>query len=63
VIWMALAALAVLGWYVSRVLWPLRKCPACGGSGRIHGHGDTRRVCRRCGGTKEVRRFGARRED
>ena len=58
-------ALAVAGlaaaWLISRLFWPYRPCPRCKASGRNRGsnkrrHGD----CKRCEGTRRVRRFGAR---
>jgi hypothetical protein len=50
-----------LAWALSRLLWPYKPCPRCKGSGRNPGsnnrrHGD----CRRCKGTRRIRRSGAR---
>lgn len=45
---------------VSRFRWPLRPCPRCGGRGVNRGSNRRRYGrCRRCKGTKQVRRFGA----
>jgi hypothetical protein len=64
VIWV-LAIGAVAGvWWLFDVRWhPVRPCPRCSGSGRNWGS-DPRAwgICRRCGGKREVRRWGAGRE-
>jgi hypothetical protein len=45
---------------VSLWRWPLRPCPRCGGRG-VNPGSNSRRYgrCRRCKGTKQVRRIGA----
>lgn len=58
-----LAILALIGWRLSLMWWPLKRCPSCSGGRRIHGHGTVRRVCGRCRGAGEVRRFGARKAE
>ena len=56
---LAVTGLAVW-WGLSRWLWPCRPCRKCAGSGRNRGstgarHGD----CKRCGGSRRVKRPGA----
>lgn len=62
---LVIVIVVAFGWQASLWLWPLKTCPACGGTGRIHAPGGSpaKRVCRRCGGTREVRRFGARKAE
>ncbi len=63
----ALVPVTLLAWAVvylgSCALFPLRNCGACDGQGkprRGDGRGNWRdRVCRRCKGEKERRRWGA----
>ena len=59
---LALAAAGLsAAWLVSRLFWPYKPCPRCiTNPGRNPGsnsrrHGD----CKRCKGTRRVRRFGA----
>ena len=61
VLWvMGIVAAASLWWWWSLWKYPLKRCPACAGEGRIFAPGrEARRVCGRCGGTREVRRWGA----
>jgi DnaJ-class molecular chaperone len=56
-----LALLAVItGLVISRWRWPLRPCPRCRGKGVNRGStGKRYGRCRRCKGTKQVRRVGA----
>lgn len=58
---MFLAAVAVLlAWVYSRFRWPLRPCPRCKGKGTNRGSNRKRYGrCRKCKGTKQVRRVGA----
>lgn len=59
VTWQAivLVLLAVAGWRISVAVWPHRRCPRCGGSGRgLGSNADRWSVCGRCGGSKVVRR-------
>lgn len=56
------AAVAVAAWWVDVQRHPVRRCPSCNGSKRNSGNAKRWGTCRRCGGTGEVRRFGARRE-
>jgi hypothetical protein len=45
---------------ISRWRWPLRPCPRCRGRGTNPGStGKRYGRCRRCKGTKQVKRFGA----
>jgi DnaJ-class molecular chaperone len=54
---------AVTVWWVDVRLRPIRRCPSCNGSKRSRGSSEQRwGTCRRCKGTGEVRRFGARKE-
>ena len=53
-----IAVLIVLA--VSRLRWPLRPCPKCRGKGTNRGStGKRYGRCRRCKGTKQVKRVGA----
>ncbi len=60
--WLSLAVLAaVAGQAVACWLWPLTRCRACQGSRRNRGSNSRRwGRCRRCGGTGERVRIGAR---
>ena len=60
VLWvLGIAAGASLLWWAS-LWWPLKRCPRCHGEGRTFSPGrGSMRVCTRCNGAKEVRRFGA----
>ena len=52
--------IAALAWCVSLLRWPFRPCLRCGGTGTNRGSNRKRwGVCKRCGGSKQVRRFGA----
>jgi len=55
-----LGAVALAAWWVSLLRWPHRPCRRCSGSG-VNPGSNTRRwgPCGRCGGAKQVRRFGA----
>jgi hypothetical protein len=55
-----LIGLGVLAaWCLSLLRWPFRACLRCGGSGKNPGsNGKHWGFCRRCGGSKQVRRFG-----
>lgn len=56
---LALVILAA-GWVVSLWRWPLRPCPWCKGRGVNRGSSARRYGrCRKCKGTKQVRRIGA----
>lgn len=57
---LAITGLA-LAWLISRLFWPYKPCRRCKASGRNRGSNDRRHGdCRRCRGTRRVRRFGAR---
>ena len=58
-VFLALVILAVF-YLISLLRWPLRPCPRCGGRGVNRGSNRRRYGrCRRCKGTKQVRRIGA----
>ena len=49
-----------LGYCVSLLRWPFRPCLKCAGSGTNKGSNRKRwGACRKCGGSKQVRRLGA----
>jgi len=54
-----IAAVVIFVWWLDVHRRPIRQCPACNGSKRNSG-GERWGSCRRCGGSGEVRRFGAR---
>lgn len=54
-----IAAVILVGWWLSVLLHPIRRCPACKGSKKNAGSNALRwGLCGRCGGRGEVRRFG-----
>ena len=55
-----IAVIFAVGYAASLLRWPLRPCPRCRGKGVNRGS-NARRYgrCRKCKGTKQVRRIGA----
>jgi DnaJ-class molecular chaperone len=52
--------IVIVAFVISLWRWPLRPCPRCGGRGVNPGSNRKRYGrCRRCKGTKQVRRIGA----
>jgi DnaJ-class molecular chaperone len=54
------AVIAVGAWLVNVRLYPIRRCPSCGGSKRNSTNANRWGTCRRCSGKGEIRRFGSR---
>ena len=55
-----LGCIFAVGWCVSLLRWPFRSCRRCNGSGSNSGSNSKRwGSCRKCGGSKQVRRLGA----
>ncbi|HEX3962413.1 MAG TPA: hypothetical protein VHZ03_38260 [Trebonia sp.] len=56
------AVVVIVGWYVDLRRRPNRRCWACNGSGR-NSRGVRWGNCGRCGGSGNVRRLGAGKEN
>ena len=54
-----IAIIAVAIWWIELRIHPIRRCPSCGGTKRNSSNPERWGKCRRCGGTGEIRRFGA----
>lgn len=64
VILILIAVAIVAFWQVDVLMHPIRKCPRCRGSKtNLWSNRERWGLCRRCGGSGEVRRLGARKEN